>query len=125
MRINTFWFRDYVRDRTQSVRIDKHVSDKLDVSYGVPQKSVLGSILFLMYVNDLSQYLSDCLVIQHADDAQFINTGNIDRIQDLIRRGQETLSTAKRYFQLNGFMLSTKTTQCMFIGSRGMTSQTP
>ncbi len=125
LRIDTFWFRDYLRDRTQSVRIDKHVSDKLDVSYGVPQGSVLGPILFLMYVNDLSQYVSDCLVIQYADDTQFIHTGNIDRIQDLIRRGEETLSKAKRYFQLNGLMLNTKKTQCMFIGSRGMTSQIP
>lgn len=98
LRIDTFWFSNYLRDRTQSVRIDKHISDKLDVSYGVPQGSVLGPILLLMYVNDLSQYVSDCLVIQYADDTQFIHTGNIDRIQDLIRRGEETLSKSKRHF---------------------------
>ncbi len=108
LRIDTFWFRDYIRDRTQSVRIGKHVSDKLDVSYGVPQGSVLAPILFLMHVNDLSQYAPDCLVIQYADDTEFIHTGHTKRIQDLIHRGEETLLKAKRYFQLNGLMLNTK-----------------
>ncbi len=45
LRIDAFWLRDYLRNRTQSVRIDKHVSDKLDVSHGVPQGS--GPVFFI------------------------------------------------------------------------------
>ena len=125
LKIDSFWFNSYLHKRTQSVRIGKHISDKIDVSYGVPQGSVLGPILFIIYVNDLSQYLSDCLILQYADDTQFIHTGRIDRLEDLIRKGEETLSKAKRYFNSNGLLLNTKKTQCMFIGSRGLISQIP
>ena len=95
LRIDTFLFRDYLCDRTQSICIDKHISNNFDFSHGVPQGSVLGPILFLMYVNDLSQHISDCLIIQYADDTQFIHTGNIDRIKNLIRRGGNFIKSGK------------------------------
>ena len=100
VRIDTFWFSSYLHNRTQSVRLDKTISDTLHIPYGVPQGSVLGPILFLIYVNDFSQYISDCLVIQYADDTQFVHTGNVNNIEDLIRKREETLSKAKKYFTL-------------------------
>ncbi len=95
----------------------------MEVSYGVPQGSVLGSILFLIFVKDLSQCISDCFIIQYADDTQFIHTGSIDRLQDLIQRGEDTMSRAQHYFNSNGLLLNAKKTQCMFVGSRGLMSQ--
>ena len=74
--IDTFWFRDYLRERTKYARINKYVSDKLGISLGVPQGSVLGPILFLIYVTNFLQHVSDCFVIQYTDDTQFIHTGN-------------------------------------------------
>ncbi len=72
-----------------------------------------------------SHNVSNCLVIQYTDDTQFIHTGNVDRIQDLICRGEETLSKTKRYFHLNDIMLNTKKGQCIFTGSRVLISQLP
>ncbi len=75
---------------------------------------ILYSLLFLIYVNDLTQHISDCLVVKYADDKQLIHTGNIDNIDDLMCR-----SAAKDYFNVNRLLLKTKETQCMFVGSRG------
>ncbi len=125
VRVDNFWFMSYLHNRTQSVRLDKIMSETLHIPYGVPQGSVLGPILFLIYVNDFSQYISDCLVIQYADDTQLVHTGNVNNIQDLIRKGEETLLIAKKYFNANGLMLNTAKTQCMFIGCRGLISQIP
>ena len=47
------WFRSYLQDRTQITVIDQRPSNKSVVTYGVPQGSVLGSLLFFLYVNDI------------------------------------------------------------------------
>ncbi len=125
LRIDKFWFSNYLYKRSQSVRIKNCFSDKSEILYGVPQGSVLGPILFSIYVNDLSQHISGCLIIQYADDTQFLHTGSINNIDDLVRRAEETLAEAKKYFQINGLMLNSAKTQCMFVGSRGLTSQIP
>ncbi len=103
----------------------KTLSDKLEITFGVPQGSALGPILFLIYVNDLTQYISSCFVVQCADDTQFIHTGTIENVNNLMYRSSATFKIAKNYFNVNGLLVNTKKTQCMFVGSRGCTSKTP
>ncbi len=86
---------------------------------------IRGPVFFLIYVNDLSQYVSDCLLIQYADDTQFVYTGTLGNIEDLLKRSEATLSKLKDYFHLNGLLLNANKAQCMFIGSRGHFTQIP
>lgn len=125
LNIDNFWFESYLHNRTQRVRMGKTLSEICEVSYGVPQGSVLGPILFLIYVNDFSQHIPHCHVLQYADDTQLIHTGTIDKFDELILRGENTLALAKNYFEANGLMLNTKKTQCMFVGSRNYISEIP
>ncbi len=83
------------------------------------------ALFYFLYMSTTSQHISGCLVIQYADDTQFLHTGSIGNIDDLVRRGEETLTEAKKYFQINGLMLNSGKTRCMCIGSRGLTSQIP
>ena len=48
------WFRSYLSDRTQSVRIDSVLSDPLPITHGVPQGAILLPLLFCIYLNDLN-----------------------------------------------------------------------
>ena len=81
------WFKSYLSNRSFKVNLGNNYSQPASVSCGVPQGSVLGSFLFLIYVNDMSQtvkchlflYADDsCLVCQHEDINEIEKQLNVD-----------------------------------------------
>ena len=63
------WCKSCLFDRKQFVSINGHISNKTSIKYGVPQGSVLGLLLFLIYVSDLNHAIKLCKVHHFADDA--------------------------------------------------------
>jgi hypothetical protein len=47
------WFSSYLKNRTQSTQVGQQISSKANIQCGIPQRSVLGPLLFLLYVNDI------------------------------------------------------------------------
>ena len=62
------WFRSYPSERIFLVNIESKLSDFGKTSYGVPQGSILGPLLFLIYVNDMPQAVESTLLL-YADDS--------------------------------------------------------
>ena len=62
------WMTDYLSDRTQSVFIGGILSCLQQVTSGVPQGSILGPLLFSLYVTDLQNSLRAANVLMYADD---------------------------------------------------------
>ena len=62
------WIRDFLSQRVQRVVLDGATSDEVDVTSGVPQGSVIGPLLFLLYINDIGEVVDSRLRL-FADDA--------------------------------------------------------
>ena len=74
----------YLVNRKECVWIGKELSTYRDVTIGVPQGSILGPLLFLLYINDLSSISNLCLPILYADDTTIClkNSSNTDLIHN-------------------------------------------
>ena len=70
------WFSSYLKNRTQFVSILGYDSSTKTISHGVPQGSVLGPLLFLIYINDLHSAIQNSKVFHFADDTNLLNISN-------------------------------------------------
>ena len=94
------WVREFLRGRTQRVKVRGELSEEVRVTSGVPQGSVLGPLLFLVYVNDIWRNIESTIRL-FADDCviykKIINNGDIDRLQeDLDRLGEWAAENAMK-----------------------------
>lgn len=79
------FFASYLSSRKQKVVIDNHHSSYSDLTCGVPQGSVLGPILFSLYVNDLPLAIQNSTILMYADDTAIIFCGDsLSEMQDTI-----------------------------------------
>lgn len=86
------WFRSYLVNREQRVKIGGIVGNSRTVNSGVPQGSSLGPLLFLVYVNDLLQQELEGLTYSFADDTALVYHGKTsDTIVEKINRDLEKL----------------------------------
>ena len=125
--IDEFWFKDYLSNRTQAVKINNHVSSKQVVEFGVPQGSVLGPILFNIFINDLNDalQLEGITMIQFADDVQFMYSDKIENLDLLVNKTEQTMMKINEYFSRNGLKINSSKTQFLFVGSRSYILRIP
>ena len=103
------WFRNYLSDRTQFVSYKGNNSGFQNVTCGVPQGSVLGPLLFILYTNDLPNVLKHSKCILFADDTTIFQTShNLTYLRECIEYDMECLSD---WFRANKLSLNVQKTQ--------------
>ena len=75
---------NYLCDRTQRVCFNGISSNPIPVLSGVPQGSILGPLLFCIFINDLPSILSHCNIHMYADDVQLYYHSSIENISNCI-----------------------------------------
>ena len=71
--VGNSWFKPYLSSRSQYVATQRVHSDTTEIKHGVPQGSVLGPLLFLIYINDLHKAIKHSSVYHFADDTNLLN----------------------------------------------------
>ena len=110
------WFVSYLSVRPQYVSFLNHNSPQLKISCGVPQGSILGPLLFLIYVNDLANVSSVLFTLLFADDTNvFIHGKNLD---DLVTCMNQELEKISQWMKVNKLYLYVSKTKCIVLGVR-------
>ena len=111
------WFESYLTDRQQLTLVNNIMSDLLheDV-YGVPQGSVLGPLLFLLYIDDIKSVIQNAYCHLYADDT-IILKGASDP-DSLIASLERELSNVDHWLSINKMTINTKKTEVIFFGNK-------
>ncbi len=88
------WFKSYLASRTQKVSINGTLSEPQTITHGVPQGSVLGPLLFLIYINDLPSCSSILKFHLFADDTSiFFSYNNAKDLESIVNLELKNVST--------------------------------
>ena len=110
------WFQSYLSDRTQYVIFKETDSDLMDIQWGVPQGSVLGPLLFIIYTNDLPISLKHSKCILFADDTTIYYSAK--ELTDIYNKINYDLAPTADWFKANKLTLNiSKTNYAIFSGS--------
>ena len=101
----------YLSDRSQYTKFLDTSSDKTLVKFGVPQGSVLGPLLFLIYINDIVNCSIDGEFILYADDTNIFVAGNTK--EEVFQKGNLIIQRVYNYMQ--GNLLHINLSKCLFM----------
>ena len=110
------WFHSYLVDRKQSVLVNGEMSDSRSVVLGVPQGSILGPLLFNIYVNSLPNAVENTRVILYADDAVLISAASTS--QELQKTLEHNFNLISDWYSDNRLTLNIKKTKLILAGSK-------
>ena len=106
---NLNWFESYFNNRKQFITYNNKYTSFETITCGIPQDSILGPLLFLIYVNDLNQASNILGPIIFADDANFFYSHH--QIKILFETVNCELKTLSQWFRANKLFLNIKKTK--------------
>jgi hypothetical protein len=117
------WLMNYLKDRQQRVTINGVSSAWGNIEAGVPQGSVLGPLLFLIFINDITNVIKNCKIRLFADDTcLFIE---VDNHQDSANKLNEDLASISDWSKRWLVSFSPQKTEEMIITNKGPTDYPP
>jgi len=90
------WIQSWLQGRRQRVVLGKQMSDWQDVLSGVPQGSVLGPLMFILYINDIDESVNS-KILKFADDTKIFHKVNLENNIDSLRKDLNNLVACVTY----------------------------
>ena len=121
--ITNLWFKSYLSDRRQYVSINGYTSNYSFVKHGVPQGSVLGPLLFLIYINDLNNAIKFCKVHHFADDTNLLHFNkSVNKLNKLVILDMKNLAT---WLNANKISLNVQKTELVLFKNKRKKLENP
>lgn len=113
------WLESYLSDRKQVVKINNHFSTKRQINIGVPQGSVIGPLLFILYLNDINCSVNCEFINLYADDTLLAVSG--DCVETSVQKMNDELINLEKYLRRNKLKINVQKTKAMIISNHSRT----
>ena len=108
--------RNYLTDRTKKCNLQGILSKQRKIPCGIPQGSILGLLLFTIYINDLPNCFKHTTPRMFADDTSLTAAG--ETLSEVEKRANEDLKNVRNWLSANKLNLNIAKTEYVLIGSR-------
>ena len=95
------WLSSYLSNRKQCVVLNSSFSEIKDVLAGVPQGSVLGPLLFLLYVNDIAEQLLSLTRLYADDSSLFVSASNVRDVEGILNHDLDIICKWAKQWLIN------------------------
>lgn len=110
----------FLMDRKIQVKISNHLSDEYNLDMGVPQGSVLGPLIFLLFINDLPNKIQNGQIVMFADDTTMLLSAPDSN--ELKIKISNILQSYEEWCHKNILILNIGKTECLFFSKRRIPS---
>ena len=107
------WFNTYLSNRKQIVKCNGIVSESRNLTVGVPQGSVLGPLLFVIFINDINQHVGLGTTNLFADDTLIYVSGN--NVDDVNIKLKNSVSEVAKWYKRNNIIINTQKSCTMLV----------
>ena len=117
------WLANYLDNRVQSTLINNLRSARLDVPCGVPQGSIIGPLLFLIYINDINKDIYNSHLLLYADDLviyRSVDRVNVPNNENDIKLFQDDLDVINMWCMDNKLTINLKKTKYMYFSQHNI-----
>ena len=111
------WITSYLQNRSHITKFQKYVSNEEYVKTGVPQGSILGPLLFLIFINDLPKAFKDiCHIFGYADDTQLVISA--PTLPELKQKIEQAITSAQTWYDQNNMKINPTKTEIVVFKSK-------
>ena len=110
------WFKSNLFQRNEVVRIENALSKPLPLSVGVALGSILGPVLFTLYMNDLTTAPKYSRVLGYVDDSEIFLSVPPSYVSDIVSAANKDLADITRWCCINSLLINPNKTKLLFVG---------